>query len=52
MDEILQKIKAIGSIDNPLLTLGITDTSLPRVDNDLQVFLGATATTAQPAKEK
>lgn len=33
-----------------MLTLGITDPSLPRLDNDPQVFLGAPAKTAQPAK--
>ena len=30
--------------------LGVTDTSLKRLDNDLQVFVGAPLKTAQPAK--
>ena len=52
LDEILKKIEGIGSIDDPLLTLGVTDTSLPRVDNDPRGFLGATAKTAQPYQTK
>ena len=50
MDKIPKKIEGIGSIVDPLQTLGVTDTSLKRLDNDLQVFLGAPLKTAQPAK--
>lgn len=50
LDEILKKIEGIGGIDDPLLTLGATETPLPRLDNDPQVFLGTNAKPAQGAK--
>ncbi|KAL9962934.1 hypothetical protein ACROYT_G032089 [Oculina patagonica] len=50
LDEILKKIEGIGAIDDPLLTLGATETPLPRLDNDPQVFLGTSAKAAQGAK--
>ena len=50
LDEILKKIEGIGGIDDPLLTLGATETPLPRLDSDPQVFLGTNAKPAQGAK--
>lgn len=43
LDEILKKIEGIVSIDDPLLTPGDTETPLLRLDNNPQVYLGATA---------
>lgn len=43
LDEILKKIEGMSAIDEPLLSLGVTETPLPRLDNDSQVFLGSTA---------
>ena len=43
LEEMLKEIEGIGATDDPLLTLGTTKSPLHRLDNDPQVFLGASS---------
>lgn len=62
LDEILKKIEGIGSLDDTLLALGSTEplsstnaqntSSIPRLDNDLHVFLGPQNNAATKQGEK